>query len=136
MAGKYGKSASETVGRVLHEQKRGKLKSGGSGRTVKSRKQAIAIALSEARRAGKKVPKVPAARKKAARKSKTSTSAALLNRARRATMAPTNATITSTPPCARSREPMVKRVVSAAPSEREYWGYHRYPKGTGTLTKT
>jgi hypothetical protein len=41
----------------MHERKKGTLKSGGSGRTVKSRKQAIAIGLSEARREGKKVPK-------------------------------------------------------------------------------
>ena len=54
---KYGKKASEKVGRALHEQKRGKLKSGKSGKTVKSRKQAIAIGLSEARKAGAKVPK-------------------------------------------------------------------------------
>jgi hypothetical protein len=54
---KYGKKASEKVERAMHERKRGTLKSGGSGRTVKSRKQAIAIGLSEARRAGAKVPK-------------------------------------------------------------------------------
>jgi hypothetical protein len=54
---KYGKKASEKVERAMHERKRGTLKSGGSGRTVKSRKQAIAIGLSEARKAGAKVPK-------------------------------------------------------------------------------
>ena len=54
---KYGKAAQRKVERALHERKRGTLKSGGSGRTVKSRKQAIAIGLSEARRAGAKVPK-------------------------------------------------------------------------------
>lgn len=53
---KYGKKASQTVKRVMHEMKRGKLKSGGSGQKVKSRKQAIAIGLSEARRGGAKVP--------------------------------------------------------------------------------
>ena len=52
---KYGKKASEKVERAMHERKRGTLKSG-SGRTVKSRKQAIAIGLSEARKAGAKVP--------------------------------------------------------------------------------
>ena len=51
----------------MHERKRGTLKSGRSGTTVKSRKQAIAIGLSEARRAGKRVPKKPA-RKKASGK--------------------------------------------------------------------
>ncbi len=54
---KYGKKASEKVERSMHEMKRGQLKSGKSGKTVKSRKQAIAIGLSEARKAGGKVPK-------------------------------------------------------------------------------
>jgi len=53
---RYGRGASKKVGRAMHEMKRGKLKSGRSGKTVKSRKQAIAIGLSEARREGKKVP--------------------------------------------------------------------------------
>lgn len=56
MARKYSKSASKDVGRAMHKKKRGTLKSG-SGKTVKSRKQAIAIGLSEARKKGKKVPK-------------------------------------------------------------------------------
>ena len=60
---KYGKKASEKVERAMHEQKRGTLKSGRSGKTVKSRKQAIAIGLSEARRAGGKVPKKKGSRK-------------------------------------------------------------------------
>jgi len=54
---KYGKKASSKVGRAVHEMKRGKLKSGKSGKKVKSRKQAIAIGLSEARKAGAKVPR-------------------------------------------------------------------------------
>jgi hypothetical protein len=53
---RYGKKASKKVGRALHERKRGSLRSGRSGKKVKSRKQAIAIALSEARRSGAKVP--------------------------------------------------------------------------------
>jgi hypothetical protein len=53
---RYGKKASEKVGRALHEEKRGELKSGRSGKPVKSRAQAIAIGLSEARKAGAKVP--------------------------------------------------------------------------------
>jgi hypothetical protein len=57
MARKYSKGASKKVERALHKRKRGTLKSGGSGKTVKSRKQAIAIGLAEARREGKKVPK-------------------------------------------------------------------------------
>lgn len=55
MARKYSTGASKKVEKAMHERKRGTLKSG-SGKTVKSRKQAIAIGLSEARREGKKVP--------------------------------------------------------------------------------
>jgi hypothetical protein len=54
---KYGKKAQRKVRRAMHERKRGTLRSGRSGRKVKSRKQAIAIGLSEARRAGAKVPR-------------------------------------------------------------------------------
>ena len=54
---KYGKKAQDKVERAMHERKRGTLRSGGSGKKVTSRKQAIAIGLSEARRAGAKVPK-------------------------------------------------------------------------------
>lgn len=54
---RYGKKAQEKVQRAMHERKKGTLKSGRSGKTVESRKQAIAIGLSEARRAGAKVPK-------------------------------------------------------------------------------
>jgi len=57
MASKYGKKAQSKVKRAMHERKRGTLKSGRSGKTVKSRKQAIAIGLSEARREGAKVPR-------------------------------------------------------------------------------
>jgi hypothetical protein len=53
---KYGRKASEKVERAMHERKHGTLKSGRSGRRVTSRKQAIAIGLSEARDAGAKVP--------------------------------------------------------------------------------
>jgi Family of unknown function (DUF6496) len=70
-ARKYSKKASSTVERVMKKRKAGTLKSGRSGRTVKSRKQAIAIGLSEARAAGAKVPK-KTARKRAAKKSKRS----------------------------------------------------------------
>jgi hypothetical protein len=58
------KSGNRKVERAMHEMKRGKLKSGRSGKTVKSRKQAIAIGLSEARKAGAKIPKKRASRKK------------------------------------------------------------------------
>ena len=57
MASKYSKGASAKVKRAMHEQKRGKLKSGRSGKTVKSKQQAIAIGLSEARKAGARVPR-------------------------------------------------------------------------------
>ena len=62
---RYSKSAGKTVKKAMHKKKRGKLKSG-SGRTVTSRKQAIAIGLSEARKKGAKVPRKGA--KKAAKK--------------------------------------------------------------------
>jgi hypothetical protein len=58
----YGAKAAQKVKRALHERKRGQLKSGRSGKTVTSRKQAIAIGLSEARRAGGKVPRKPTGR--------------------------------------------------------------------------
>ena len=64
---KYGRKSRRKVKRALHEMKRGKLKSGRSGRRVKSREQAIAIGLSEARRSGAKVPK---RRRKSSRKRK------------------------------------------------------------------
>jgi uncharacterized protein DUF6496 len=54
---RYGRKAAEKVEKAMHERKRGTLRSGGSGKKVTSRKQAIAIGLSEARRAGGKVPK-------------------------------------------------------------------------------
>jgi Family of unknown function (DUF6496) len=54
---KYGKKASEKVEKAMHERKRGTLRSGRSRKKVTSRKQAIAIGLSEARRAGGKVPR-------------------------------------------------------------------------------
>jgi Family of unknown function (DUF6496) len=60
---RYGKKAQEKVERAMHERKHGTLKSGRSGKTVRSRKQAIAIGLSEARREGGKVPKQKASRK-------------------------------------------------------------------------
>lgn len=71
---KYSKAAQKKVEKVMHEKKKGTLRSG-SGKKVKSRKQAIAIGLSEARKAGAKVPakkktaKKKTAKKKTARKS-------------------------------------------------------------------
>jgi hypothetical protein len=62
---KYGKSVKKTVSSAMRRRKRGTLKSGRSGRTVRSRKQAVAIGLSEARRKG---GKVPPARKRSTRR--------------------------------------------------------------------
>src|SRR6476660_6820880 len=67
---KYSKKSQSKVKKAMHERKAGTLKSGRSGKKVKSRKQAIAIGLSEARKAGGKVPKKASSRKKStARKS-------------------------------------------------------------------
>jgi hypothetical protein len=74
MARKYSRGASKKVEKAMHEKKRGTLKSGRSGKKVKSRKQAIAIGLSEARKEGKKVPAKRKSKKskKTKRKSKKS----------------------------------------------------------------
>jgi hypothetical protein len=66
MARKYGRKASQKVRQVMRERKRGTLRMGRSGKKVRSRKQAIAIGLSEARRAGAKVPR----KRKSSRKKK------------------------------------------------------------------
>jgi hypothetical protein len=66
---RYGKAAGKSVKRAMHKRKAGTLKSGRSGRTVKSREQAIAIGLSEAREKGAKVPRKRSAKKRSARKS-------------------------------------------------------------------
>ncbi|MBN9594614.1 MAG: hypothetical protein J0G36_04595 [Afipia sp.] len=63
MARKYSKEATKKVARAMHKRKKGTLKSGRSGKAVKSRKQAIAIGLSEARKEGKKVPAKKSAKK-------------------------------------------------------------------------
>ena len=68
MARKYGKKASKKVERAMHERKRGTLKSGRSGKKVTSRKQAIAIGLSEARKKGAKVPRKRTTRSSSRRK--------------------------------------------------------------------
>jgi hypothetical protein len=66
MPRRYSRSASDDVERAVHREKRGKLKSGkgGKGGTVKCRKQAIAIGLSEARKKGKKVPRKTSRKKR------------------------------------------------------------------------
>ena len=68
---KYSKKAQDKVEEAMHERKRGKLRSGkgGKGGKVKSRKQAIAIGLSEARKAGAKVPKKKSSRSATKKKS-------------------------------------------------------------------
>jgi hypothetical protein len=68
MARKYSKKASADVERAMKKRKAGTLRSGRSGRKVKSRKQAIAIGLSEARAEGKKVPKKASKKRKASKK--------------------------------------------------------------------
>lgn len=65
---KYSKGAGDKVERAMKEKKSGTLKSGRSGKKVKSRKQAIAIGLSEARKEGAKVPQKKSASKKSSRK--------------------------------------------------------------------
>lgn len=64
MTRRYSKAASNKVEKAMEERKKGTLKSGRSGKTVKSRKQAIAIGLSEARAEGKKVPQKKSAKPK------------------------------------------------------------------------
>ena len=70
MARKFSKKASADVERVMKKRKAGTLKSGRSGRKVTSRKQAIAIGLSEARRAGGKVPPAASGKRRTSRKKK------------------------------------------------------------------
>jgi Family of unknown function (DUF6496) len=71
MASRYGSKAQSKVKRAMHERKEGTLRSGRSGKKVTSRKQAIAIGLSEARRAGGKVPsKASSGRRRARAKKK------------------------------------------------------------------
>jgi Family of unknown function (DUF6496) len=70
MANRYGKKAETKVKRAMHERKEGTLRSGRSGKKVTSRKQAIAIGLSEARRAGGKVPPPPKGRRRTRAKKK------------------------------------------------------------------
>jgi hypothetical protein len=65
---RYGKKSQKKVEKTMHEYKRGQLKNGGSGQKVKSRKQAIAIGISEARETGAKVPAKKSSRKKATAK--------------------------------------------------------------------
>ena len=68
MARKYSKKASEEVKKAVHKQKRGQLESGRSGKKVTSRKQAVAIGLSEARKKGAKAPNASSKRKSSKKK--------------------------------------------------------------------
>jgi len=70
MPNRYGSKAQSKVKRAMHERKEGTLRSGRSGKKVTSRKQAIAIGLSEARRAGGKVPAAPKGRRRTRAKKK------------------------------------------------------------------
>ena len=74
MAARKKTTAQKKVKKAMHERKAGTLRSGKSGKKVKSRKQAIAIGLNEARKAGAKVPKKKAAKKKSSRGSRKSSS--------------------------------------------------------------
>lgn len=65
---KYGKKAQDKVEKAMHERKEGTLKSGTSGKKVTSKKQAIAIGLSEARKEGGKVPKKKSSKKRSSKK--------------------------------------------------------------------
>jgi Family of unknown function (DUF6496) len=65
---RYGRKSQQTVKKAMRERKRGTLRSGRSGKRVKSRKQAIAIGLSQARRAGAKVPRRKGRKRKSSRK--------------------------------------------------------------------
>jgi len=93
MAARYGKKSRKKVKKAMHEMKRGKLKSG-SGKKVKSRKQAIAIGLSEARRSGGKVPKKKSAKKSrkssSSRKSSTRKSSSRKSSSRKSTRKPSS----------------------------------------------
>lgn len=81
---KYSKKAQEKVEKTMHERKHGTLKSGGSGKKVKSRKQAIAIGLSEARAEGAKVPKKKSSSKKSSSKKSSSKKSSAKRPARKA----------------------------------------------------
>ena len=80
---KYGSKAKSKVKKAMHERKSGTLKSGRSGKKVKSRKQAIAIGLSEARKAGGKVPKKKSSKKSSSKKSSSRRSPARKSSSRR-----------------------------------------------------
>lgn len=98
---RYSKKASDKVEKTMHERKEGTLKSGSSGKKVTSRKQAIAIGLSEARKEGAKVPKKAAAKTKAATKSTSSKKTATK---RTATKKSSGSTSRSHSPAKRSHE--------------------------------
>ena len=82
MASRYGKKAQSKVKRAMHERKAGTLRSGSSGKKVTSRKQAIAIGLSEARRSGGKVPAKKSSSSGSRRKSSSSRSRKSSSRSR------------------------------------------------------
>ena len=88
----YGKKASDKVEKTMHERKQGTLKSGGSGKKVTSKKQAIAIGLSEARKEGGKVPaKKGAAKKSSVKKSSVKSSGARKTAAKKSSTGGTSA---------------------------------------------
>ena len=107
----YGKKASDKVEKAMHERKHGTLKSGGSGKKVTSRKQAIAIGLSEARKEGGKVPaKKGAAKKSSVKKSSVKSSGARKTAAKKSSTGGTSAKKSSrTAPKKTARKSTAKR---------------------------
>ena len=103
---KYSKKAQDKVERAMHERKKGTLKSGRSGQKVKSRAQAIAIGLSEAREEGAKVPKKKGAKKAARKKTATKKTARKKTATKRAAPRKTARKKTATKKTARKRSSM------------------------------
>ncbi|MEO8628197.1 MAG: DUF6496 domain-containing protein [Betaproteobacteria bacterium] len=116
---RYGEKASSKVEKAMHEEKRGTLKMGRSGKTVERRKQAIAIGLSEARKVGAKVPakNSPATEKRPAKTSATRKSPAKKSSAKKSTVKQTTtrktAAKTSTRKPAATRKTPVRKSAAA-----------------------
>ena len=107
---RYGKKAQEKVERAMHERKRGTLRSGGSGKKVKSREQAIAIGLSEAREEGGKVPRKKSSRgRTSARKSTSKRATAKTSSSRRSARKSTTSRRSAGRSSAKRKSPARKR---------------------------
>jgi hypothetical protein len=101
----YGKKASDKVEEAMHERKHGTLKSGGSGKKVTSRKQAIAIGLSEARKEGGKVPAKKGAAKRSVKKTAAKKSTAGKSSAKKSTATKSAATKSGSTRTAAKKKP-------------------------------